>query len=65
MEKGLSNQAQTLEHTLDAYTTGGAYLEFAETQKGQLKEGMLADIVVLNKNIFKVDPKQSKMCKLI
>ena len=26
-----------------------------KAQKGQLKEGMLADVVVLNENIFKVD----------
>ena len=32
-KSGLSNQAQTLEHTLDAYTTGGAYVEFAESAK--------------------------------
>ena len=36
-KEGLRNQAQTLEQTLDAYTTGGAYLEFAESQKGQIK----------------------------
>ncbi len=51
---GLKNQAQTLEQVLDGYTKGGAYLEFAENDKGQLKEGMLADAVMLNDDIFTV-----------
>jgi predicted amidohydrolase YtcJ len=51
----LPNQAQTLEQTLNAYTNDGAYLEFAEQYKGQLKEGMLADVVMLSENIFKAN----------
>ena len=54
---GLHNEAQTLEQLLDGYTKGGAYLEFAENNKGQLKEGMLADVIMLNDDIFKVDKK--------
>jgi predicted amidohydrolase YtcJ len=52
---GLKNQAQTLEQLLEGYTKAGAYLEFAENDKGQLKEGMLADIAMLNDNIFNVE----------
>lgn len=44
-------QAQTLTDTLASYTTVGAYTEFAETRKGQLKAGMLADIAVLNTDL--------------
>jgi predicted amidohydrolase YtcJ len=51
----LRNEAQTLEQILDGYTKGGAYLEFAENDKGQLKEGMLADVIMLNDDIFKVE----------
>jgi hypothetical protein len=51
---GLLNQAQTLEQTLNAYTTDGAFLEFAENQKGQLQEGMLADVTMLSDPISKL-----------
>jgi predicted amidohydrolase YtcJ len=45
-----------LEEALRAYTTNGAYAEFAEKSKGKIKEGMLADIVVLDRDILKVPP---------
>jgi predicted amidohydrolase YtcJ len=57
---GLSNQAQTLEQTLNAYTTNGAYIEFAETQRGQLHEGMLADVAMLSEDIFRVEAEHIK-----
>jgi predicted amidohydrolase YtcJ len=56
----LRNEAQTLEQVLDGYTKGGAYLEFAENDKGQLKEGMLADVIMLSDDIFKVTPEAIK-----
>ena len=46
-----TNQQQSLADTLRSYTWGGAYAEFAEDKKGQLKSGMLADIVVLSEDI--------------
>jgi predicted amidohydrolase YtcJ len=52
---GLKNQAQTLEQLLEGYTKSGAFLEFAENDKGQLKEGMLADVVMLSDDIFRVE----------
>ncbi len=36
------------EETLAAFTTGAAYAAFAEKERGQLKEGMDADFVVLS-----------------
>jgi predicted amidohydrolase YtcJ len=56
----LKNEAQTLEQILDGYTTSGAYLEFAENDKGQLKEGMLADVIMLSDDIFKVESEAIK-----
>lgn len=57
---GLKNEAQTLEQFLDGYTKAGAFLEFAENDKGQLKEGMLADVIMLNDDIFKVNAETIK-----
>lgn len=47
-------QKISLEQALRAYTTDGAYAEFAELSKGTIKEGFLADLVVLNRNIFRI-----------
>jgi predicted amidohydrolase YtcJ len=41
-------QAQSLMDTLHAFTAAGAYTEFMEDRKGTLKDGYLADIVVLD-----------------
>ncbi|MGH9564800.1 MAG: amidohydrolase [Candidatus Angelobacter sp.] len=38
-----------------AYTTGSAYAEFAEKKKGVIQAGMLADFVVLDRNITKAE----------
>lgn len=37
---------------IDAYTTGSAWCEFAEDMKGRLKKGYLADLIVLDTDIF-------------
>jgi predicted amidohydrolase YtcJ len=49
-------QKITLEQALTAYTRGGAYVAFLDTKVGMLKTGMLADIVVLDRDLFKVAP---------
>jgi predicted amidohydrolase YtcJ len=48
------SEALTREQVVTAYTTGSAYAEFAEREKGQLKAGMLADVAVLSQDIFTV-----------
>lgn len=40
---------------IDAYTEGSAYMEFMEGKKGRIKPGQLADIVVLDNDIFTCD----------
>jgi len=49
-------QKLTIGHAIYAYTIGAAYAEFAEDKKGQLTPGMLADFVVLDRDITKVPP---------
>jgi predicted amidohydrolase YtcJ len=48
----------TLQQALDFYTAGSAYAEFAESRKGRLLPGYLADFVVLSKPIFDVAPRE-------
>ena len=49
-------QKLTIEQALAAYTTGSAYAEFMEKSKGTLAPGMLADFVVLDRDLTKVAP---------
>lgn len=51
-------QKLTIDEALIAYTQGSAYAEFAEKDKGQLVPGMLADFVVLDRDLTKVAPKE-------
>jgi predicted amidohydrolase YtcJ len=44
-------QKLNVEQVIAAYTTGSAFAEFAEKQKGKLEPGMLADFVVLDQDI--------------
>jgi predicted amidohydrolase YtcJ len=47
-------QKITVEEALRAYTAGGAYAEFAERWKGTLRTGMVADFVMLDRDITRV-----------
>lgn len=49
-------QKLSIEQAIAAYTTGAAFAEFAEKQKGKLAPGMLADFVVLDQDITAVAP---------
>jgi len=51
-------QKLTIQQAIAAYTTGSAYAEFAEKQKGTLAPGMLADFVVLDRDLTKISPAQ-------
>lgn len=44
----------TIDQAMAAYTTGSAYAQFAEHDKGMLQPGMWADFVVLDRDITQV-----------
>lgn len=44
-------QKLTIDQAIAAYTTGPAFAEFAEKDKGKLAPGMLADFVVLDRDL--------------
>jgi predicted amidohydrolase YtcJ len=46
----------TIAQVLYAYTQGSAYAEFSESYKGTLVPGMVADFVVLDRNLTTVPP---------
>ena len=51
LRRDCTSQAQSLMDTLHAFTVAGAFMEFMEDRKGTLKDGYLADIVVLDADL--------------
>jgi predicted amidohydrolase YtcJ len=49
-------QKVTVAEAIEAYTTGAAYAEFKERDKGTLAAGRLADLIVLSGDPFRVAP---------
>lgn len=58
-EGWIPEEKLTIEESLKSYTKHAAFAEFSEHEKGILKEGYLADLVILEKNVFELeDPHQ-------
>lgn len=54
----LPQEAMTVEQAVKAYTIEGAYASGEEDIKGTITPGKLADFVVLDRNIFEIDPEE-------
>ena len=48
----------TMAQAIEYYTLGSAYAEFAETRKGSITEGKLADLVILTRDLFAIPPRE-------
>lgn len=53
-------EAVTVEEALAAYTSLGAWSGREESSKGTLEVGKLADVAVLDRDVFAVDPRELK-----
>jgi len=51
-------QRLTMEEAVRAYTLGSAYADFREKELGSITVGKLADLVVLDKDIFSIPPRE-------
>jgi predicted amidohydrolase YtcJ len=58
-------QKISVEETVRAYTIGSAYAEFQEDVKGTITVGKLADLVLLSRDIFTIDPTQIENVKVV
>jgi predicted amidohydrolase YtcJ len=47
-------QRITMDQAIAAYTSGSAFAEFEEKEKGKLAPGMLADFVVLDRDVTSI-----------
>jgi len=57
-------QKITVEEALRAYTSTGAFASFEEQLKGTLAPGRLADLVMLDRNIFEIPPEEIRNVKV-
>ena len=64
-EAWLPEQLLTLQEALEAYTINGAYALLQEDVTGSLEVGKLADMVVLERNLFEVPPSQISQVRVL
>lgn len=55
----------SVEDALRAYTQGSAFAEFAERDKGVLRRGMLADFVMIDRDLTRVDPAEIREAQVV
>ncbi len=59
------DQKITVEQALRAYTVEAAYASFEEDVKGRLKTGMLADFVLLDRDITTIPPEEIRRTRVL
>jgi hypothetical protein len=58
-------QKVSIDEAVKAYTSGSAYAEFQDQDKGTLARGKLADLVILSDDIFAIAPAAIKDVKVV
>ena len=61
----IPRQKITVEEALRAYTSGGAYAQFAEKRKGTLEPGKLADFVLLDRDLTRIAPQDIQHARVV
>lgn len=59
------DQKVSVEEALRGYTINGAFASFDEDIKGTLEAGKLADFVILDRNLFEIDPESIRDTKIV
>lgn len=55
----------TVDEAVRMFTIEGAYASFEENEKGSVSVGKYADLVVLDKDIYKIEPSDIKQAKVV
>ncbi|HEY0972657.1 MAG TPA: amidohydrolase [Gemmatimonadales bacterium] len=58
-------QRITVEEALRAYTSGAAHAEFADGEKGILARGMLADLVLIDRDLTRIPPETIRDARVL
>jgi predicted amidohydrolase YtcJ len=61
----IPEQKISVEEAVRAYTVGSAYAEFTEKDKGTIAPGKLADMVILSRDIFRINPMEIENAKVV
>jgi predicted amidohydrolase YtcJ len=61
----LPEQKLTLDQAVRAYTVGSAYAEFAEQVKGTITPGKLADLVMLDRDLYQIEPADIDQARVV
>ncbi|HEX3227671.1 MAG TPA: amidohydrolase, partial [Pyrinomonadaceae bacterium] len=61
----IPEQKISVEEAVRAYTFGSAYAEFQEDEKGTIAPGKLADLVILSRDIFEINPNEIDQVKVV
>ena len=61
----IPEQKITLDEAVRAYTAGSAYAEYAEKVKGRITPGNLADLVILDRDIYSDDPAEIDKARVV
>ena len=61
----IPEQKVTVEQALHAYTTGSARAGFQEQEVGMLRPGMLADLVMIDRDLTRVPPETIRDAKVV
>ncbi len=60
-----SGDSITVEAAVYSYTLGSAFAEFQENEKGSIRAGKLADLVILSDDIFTIEPGKIRNVKVL
>lgn len=60
-----TTQRITATEALSAYTSGSAFAEFQESEKGTIARGQLADMVILSDDILSIPPAQIRTVRVL
>jgi predicted amidohydrolase YtcJ len=58
-------QKITVEEALRAYTRDAAYAEYAETERGMIARGMLADFVLIDRDLTRIPPETIREARVM
>ena len=58
-------QKLTITEAIEAYTLGSAFAEFQENEKGSIATGKLADMLVVNEDLFSIPPEKIREAKIL
>lgn len=61
----LPEQRISLEDAIRAYTLNAAYLNRLDDRTGSIEAGKLADLIVLDRNLFRIDPQEISEARVL